>query len=203
MNGNPQVKPSAWFYLLGALAILAGISVFVYTLLHGIFHITDNLTQIVVPGEKDLSLLPNLTYTVFLEEQSVVDGRIYSTKEGLGDLTCKLASLSSGKNINLRRARRSTTYNVGQRSGHSVLEFVTQEAGVYHFACDYEEGKQGPQVVLAVGAGVAEGIFATIGRSFAAIFGGGILGAAILVTVFILREHAKRKLNQYGQFPIA
>jgi len=193
MSDKRSVRPSGWFYLLGVAVILAGVSLFVHTLFQGILHLTEHLTQVVVPGEKDLALEPKLKYTIFLEEQSVVDGRIYSTPTNLNGLTCHVSSATSGKQMNTHRASVAATYNVGGRSGRSVLEFVTEEAGTYHLACAYEEGRQGPEAVLAVGSGVTQAVFDTVLKCFAAIFGGGILGAGILVTVFLLRERAKRR----------
>jgi hypothetical protein len=196
MEDNPAIRPSKWYYLLGAAVIAVGVSLFIYTLLRGIFHITDDLTQIVVPGEKDLTLLPSLKYSIFLEEQSVVDGRIYSTMENLSGLTCRVNSLASGTKIDLHRSGISTSYNVNGRSGRSVLEFVTLEGGEYHIACGYEEGKQGPQVVLAVGAGVGEKIFSMVFVCLGEMFGGGALGVAIILTVFFKREASKKRLAQ-------
>jgi hypothetical protein len=199
MNDQPAIRPSPSYYALGGAIIALGIGFFLYSLLHGIFHLTDNLTQVVVPGEKELTLQPGLKYTIFLEEQSVVDGRIYATREStLNGLTCTVTSQTTGNRIDTHRATMSTNYNVNGRSGHSVLEFVSEEAGTYHLACDYEEGKQGPQAVLAVGSGVTEEILATIGKSLGSMLGGGALGAAIIVTVFIRREREKRRLAQPG-----
>jgi hypothetical protein len=196
MEDSPAVRPSQWYYLLGATVILAAVSLFIYTLLHGIFHITDDLTQVVVPGEKDLTLLPKLKYSIFLEEQSVVDGRIYSTSENLSGLTCHVNSLASGIKLDTHRSGISTSYNVNGRSGHSVLEFVTQEAGEYHLACGYEEGKQGPQVALAVGAGVGEKIFSMVFLCLGEMFGGGALGAAIILLIFFKRKASRQRMAQ-------
>jgi len=202
MEHPPAIRPSQWYYLLGAAVIAAAVSLFIYTLLHGIFHITDNLMQVVVPGEKDLMLLSKLKYSIFLEEQSVVDGRIYSSTENLSGLTCHVNSLASGTKLDMHRSGISTSYNVNGRSGHSVLEFVTQEGGTYHIACGYEEGKQGPQVVLAVGAGVGEKIFSMVFRCLAEMFGGGALGAAIILTVFFKRKASRQQLAQSPPAPL-
>jgi len=202
MSDAQSIRPNGWYYLLGIVVIVAGATLFAYTLVHGLLHLTDNLTQVVVPGEKDLPLQSKVKYTIFLEEQSVVDGRIYSTQSNLNGLTCTVSSKASGKNIDTHRAAMSTTYNVGGRSGRSVLEFVTVEAGIYHLGCGYEEGTKGPQVVLAVGAGLKEGIFRMIEKGIGAMFGGGIAGAAILVTVFLLRERAKKRMTQNPVTPL-
>lgn len=140
MNDDQIVRPSWWYCSLGAVVMLVGLGLFLHTLLHGILHIKDDLTQIVVPGEKDLTLMPKLTYTILLEAESVVDGRIYSTTENVNGLTCVVTSQASGNKIYTRRSTMNTTYSVGGRDGRSVLEFATEEAGVYHIACDYGKG---------------------------------------------------------------
>lgn len=194
MNDDPVVGPSWWYFVLGVAVILVGSGLFLNTLLHGINHITDDLTQIVVPGEKNLTLMPKRTYTIFLETESVVDGRIYSTTESVNGLTCAVTSQASGNKINTRRPTMNTTYSAGGRDGRSVLEFVAEEAGVYHIACDYQEGSQGPQAVLAVGSGVTGRILSMVIKSLLSFFGGGILGGAIIATVFILRQRSKKRL---------
>ena len=199
MNTERTVRPSWWYCSIGVAVILAGLGLFLYSIFHGISHITDDLTRIVVPGEKDLTFMPHLNYTIFLETESVVDGRIYSTKENLSGLSCAVTSQASGNRINTRRPTMSTAYSLGGREGRSVLEFVTEGAGVYHVVCDYDEGSQGPQVVLAVGSGVGERIFSMVAKSLASFFGGGILGGAIIATVALLRERAKRQLARLEQ----
>jgi hypothetical protein len=202
MNDDPIVRPSWWYCALGVAVMLVGLGLFLHTLLHGIFHITDDLTQIVVPGEKNLTLMPKLTYTIFLEAESVVDGRIYSTTENVSGLTCVVTSQASGNKINTRHPTMNTTYSVGGRDGRSVLEFATEEAGVYHIACDYEEGSHGPQAVLAVGSGVTGRIFSTVIKSLVSFFGGGILGGGIIATVVIRRQRAKKRLARPNQAPL-
>jgi len=53
MAEEQNTGPSAWYYVLGTAFIVVGVGFFAYTLLDGIFHITDSLTQVVVPGEAD------------------------------------------------------------------------------------------------------------------------------------------------------
>lgn len=196
MNGNPDIRPSPAYYGLAIAVILAGVGLFVYFLLTGLFHITDNLTQVVVPGEADLNLQANLNYTIFLEEQSVVNGQIFSVRETLSGLACHLREQWAGTEVPLRPSRASMNYNVNGRSGRSVLEFTPQVAGAYHLACDYEQGKQGPRAVLAIGAGFGQNLKTMLIRCFAAMLGGGILGAAIIIVVYRRREQAKKQLGQ-------
>jgi hypothetical protein len=202
MKDDRIVRPSWWYCSLGVAAMLAGLGMFIYTIVHGISHVTDDLTQIVVPGDRNLTLMPKLKYTIFLEEQSVVNGQIYSTTESLSGLTCAVTSQASGIKIQTRRSTMNTTYSVGGREGRSVLEFVTEEGGVYHIGCDYEEGSRGPQVVLALGSGVDERIFSIVVKALASFFGGGIFGGAIIATVASLRARAKKQVARLNQAPL-
>ncbi len=199
MDNNPNADSTGWYFGLGIAAMLAGLGLFVYFLLTGIFHITDNLTQIVVPGEADLTLQANLKYTVFLEQQSVVNGQIFSVTQSLSGLTCHLGDQSGGAEIPIRPSQTSLTYNVNGRSGRSVLEFIPPAAGIYHLACAYEEGKEGPKAVLAVGADFGKKLGSTLGKCFASIIGGGILGAALLIIAYRIRQRAKQQLSPTSQ----
>ena len=203
MAEEQKTGPCAWYYVLGAAFIVAGVGFFAYTLLDGIFHITDSLTQVVVPGEADLTLQPKLEYTIFVEQQSVVDGRIFSVTENLSGLRCHVRSGGvDGAEIALRPSHNSTTYNVNGRSGRSVLEFDTGENTEYHVSCAYEEGKQGPQAVVAVGAGVLEKIFTMVLKCLGAMFAGVGAGVAILVVVSQKRRSARKRLAQGMGLPL-
>jgi hypothetical protein len=204
MSETVPIRPSAWYYLLAVPFLLLGMIFFFYTLLHDILHVTDSLTQVVVPGESNLTLKHGVTYTVFYEQHSVVNGVIYSANEPLSGLKCKVSSVSQGDGdvIPLRQASMSTTYDVGGRSGKSVLEFSTAQDGHYRFSCGYPEGSRGPEVVLAVGSGVGEGIMNTILKCFGAIFGGGTLGGIVFLTVYFLRERSKKQVTSSTRAPI-
>ncbi len=203
MSDKQPIRPSAWYYVLCAVVILSGMSFFVYTLFHGVSHITDNLVQVVVPGAKDLNLQPKLWYTIFLEEGAVVDGRVYATKLDLAELKCTVTSQATGEQSVMRFATGSTTYNLNGRSGRSVLEFMTEEAGVYHLECNYEEGAQGPQGVLAVGSGVTQEILGILMKCFASLVGGVILGGVVFATVYVKRQREKRRIAQAPLEPVS
>ena len=93
----------------------------------------------------------------------------------------------------------SSTYTLGGRSGHSVLEFPIQEDGKYLFACDYGENSKGPEVVVAVGTGIGEAILRTVVEALGALFGG--VGACLIVVLAVLinSEREKRRIRQLGQ----
>jgi hypothetical protein len=176
---------------------LAGNGLFAYFFVHGIFHLTDSLTQVVVPGRAELSLNTPATYTIFLEEQSVVDGRIYSTTQSIAGLNCSVTMLPGSQQIPFRRPTMSTTCNMGARSGRSVLEFPVKVPGQYKLACNYSQDANGPQTVLAVGARVGEKLTQTVLRSLISMFGGMGSGALVIALIIIKRRAAKTKLSAY------
>ena len=198
MEQTIRIRPSWWHCLWGLPFALIGGGFFVYTLFHGLTHVTDSLAQIVVPGSKELNLQQG-RYSVFLEEESVVDGKVYSTTQSIDGLTCRVRSVQNGSSVAIENASMSTSYSVEGRSGHSVLEFSIQQNGKYAFACDYGENAKGQQVVVAVGSGVGEGIFKTVIGSLASFFGG--FGGALLVVLVVVfkRNRAKKLLWQSGQ----
>jgi hypothetical protein len=195
MDQPRRLRPSLWHCLWGAPLLLAGIGLFVYILFHGITHATDSLTQVVVPGTAELQLQRGL-YTVFLEEESVVNGKVYSTTQPVDGLACHVSSIQNGSAIAVSRPGMNTTYSVGGRSGHSVLEFSIQQNGRYRFACGYGENATGPDIVLAVGSGVGEALWNTIVGGFAAFFGALAAGLVPVLIVVIMRRREMKKLIQ-------
>jgi hypothetical protein len=199
LNEKIAVRPSLWHCLWGAPFLLIGSGFFIYTLFNGITHATDSLTQVVVPGKAELSLQRGRTYTVFLEERSTVNGKIYSTTESIEGLTCRVNSVKNRASIGIGKSSANTSYEVNGRSGRSVLEFSVPEDGRYAFACDYDEKSTGPEVVVAVGAGAEMRILRTVLVGLGSLFGG--CGGCVIVVVFVAirRERAKKKLWQAGQ----
>lgn len=196
---SARIRPSLLHCAWGVPFFLIGAGLFGYTIFHGLSHDIDSLTQVVVPGRAELSLKRNQTYTVFLEEQSVVNGKIYSTTQPIQGLACVVTSVQNGTTIAIRKPDTSTTYELNGRSGHSVLEFSIHEDGKYLFACDYDENSRGPQVVVAVGSGVGEAIFRTVLVCLAALFGGTGAGIIVVVIVLTMRQRNKKKMLQLGQ----
>ncbi len=202
MDQGARIQPSLWHVLWGLPFLLIGCGIFGYTLFHGLFHLTDLLTQVVVPGQAELNLRRDTTYTVFLEKQSVINGRIYSTTQPVDGLACRVTSLQGGAAIPVTTPGSAASYDVNGRSGESVLEFHTPADGKYLFACDYGPGSSGPEAVLAVGAGVGESIYRTVFVSLASIFGSAIACIIVVLVVITWRDHNKKKIWQSGHAPV-
>ena len=189
-----EIRPSWWYASIGVALALAGVGLFTYFLVHGLFHLTDSLTQVVVPGQAELSLKAPATYTIFLEEQSVVDGRIYSTTESVDGLKCTVTSQSDSRQIPLRQPGMSITYNVNGRSGRSVFAFPVKVAGRYELFCNYPQDTKGPQTVIAVGSGVGEKLTQTVLWSLISMFCGMGSGGLVIALIIMKRRAAEKKL---------
>jgi hypothetical protein len=191
---RPKLSPSWWFALIAVLPACLGVFLFVHFLLNGLTHVTDSLTQVVVPGKSELSLKTPGIYTIFLEEQSVVGGKIYATTESVSGLTCTVTAQADNKTILLRRPGFSSNYTVNGRAGHSVLEFTVDTAGTYLLSCGYSESQNGPETVVAVGSGTSSEIFKTLSKSFLSLFWGFALAGCVVLIIYLARRRTQKKL---------
>lgn len=198
MEPGTRIRPSLLHCLWGVPLFLIGGGFFGYTLFHGITHVTDSLTQIVVPGGAELSLKRG-QYSVFLEEQSIVNGKIFSTTQSINGLVCRVSSVQSGAPIAIEKSSANVSYSVNGRSGHSVLEFPIQQGGNYAFSCDYGAQSKGPEVVVAVGSGVGEAIVRAVLGGLGYFFAGGAAGVIVILVVVFKRERARKRLWQSGK----
>jgi len=80
----------------------------------------------------------------------------------------------------------SETYDFGSRSGASVLAFDIREPGAYRIAARYDDGRDQPQAVLAVGYNFMPRLLTIIFGGLAIVFSG--IAAAIVVAVMIWRR---------------
>jgi hypothetical protein len=199
MNTRPKVRPSLWYCSIGVAVILAGTGGFAYEISHFLSHLLAGLTQLVVPGEKDINLAAKTKYTIFHEEQTILNGQFYGTTKDVDGLTCTISSAWSDENIPLRQPRASTSYEIGERHGKSMLEFTTTAAGAYRFGCEYSDGRDGPQIVLAIGPDGKSEFFPVFAKSFAFMFFGISVGMGLIAVVIGLREQSKMKLRHQLQ----
>jgi len=153
------------------------------------------MTQIVVPGQRELHLSETGQYTVFHEYKSVVGDKVYSGS--LSGLQCSLTSKATGEQIPLSPSSANSTYSMGPRSGVSVFDFSVQSPGLYVFSAQYPAGEDGPEVVLAVGHGFVKQLLVTILGGLGIMFGSmGVAGTIAVLTYF--KRHREFKRIQDG-----
>ncbi len=196
-----NVRPSRSYYALAGVVIVAGAVVFALTLWKGLARATASLQQVVAPGTSEITLPEPGTYTVYYEHQSVIGNRVYSTGETVPGLVCTLASKRTGAGIRFSPSRANATYSFGGRVGRSVLDFQIEQPGMYVFSSSYPQGRDGSEVVLAVGRGSSMGIATTVLGSLAVLFGSIALGMVIFIVTLLRRHQAFQRLRTAGGPP--
>jgi hypothetical protein len=195
------ISPSRWYYALAAAVIIAGVVLFVVTIWKGVTSIPSKVQQVVAPGKAELTLASPGDYTIFYEYQSVIGNRIYSTGADVPGLECTLVSKTTGAPVTLSRSTVDSNYSFGGRSGKSVFDFHIDQPGVFQISSSYAEGRQGEEVVLAVGQGVAMGIVTMVFKALGIMFGSIALTIAIVLITAIKRRNSAKRLRAAGGPP--
>ncbi len=179
--------PSRWWYL-GAVAIaLAGFAGSVTLIGLRSVAMVDELIQVVVPGEAELTLREPGTYMIFHEQRYVVGDRLYVSDNIFG-LRVAVQSATTGKEIPIAPTATSETYEMGGRSGVSAFAFDIPEPGRYRLVAAYEDGRAEPLAVLAVGHDFIARSNTTILGSLAIMFT--CIAVAIVMVVVVLRRRS-------------
>lgn len=178
--------PGCAAYLLGCLPLLVGFGVMVAILVVSLPKMTAGLEQIVVPGERSLTLEPGY-HMVFLEPRSVVDGQAYVTEDVSG-LTVHVVG-ADGTPVPVTTPNGTATYSLNGRQGYAINGFQIDRTGAYIVSADYGEG-EGPRTVIAVGQGFLGGLMSTAFGSLAAVFIGGLVALGVVAWVLIRRRRA-------------
>jgi len=190
--------PSRGWYVVAAVILIAAVAGAVSLAVSRIGNVGAGLVQVVVPGGADLDLKQPGSYTIFHERTSTVDGRIY-TAPGVSGLRVTVRSLTTGREIAVRRPGGTSRYDFGGRSGTSVLAFDIDAPGMYRLDAAYEGGRQQPQTVLAVGTGFVSGLLTTIALSLGIAFGG--IAIALLIFIVVLLKRRRALTAGAGQVP--
>ena len=193
--------PSRWYYGLAVLVMFAGMALFVVTIWKGLSAATSKLQQVAAPGQTEITLGERGEYTVFYEFKSVMDKRVYSSSESVPGLEFKLVSKSTGAEVELKPTSVNSTYAIGGRSGKSIFDFQIDQPGVYVLTTAYPRGREGDDVVLAVGNGFTGGIFKTVVGGIAVMFGSIILSILIAVMTAVKRNRAGNRPQTMGGPP--
>ena len=195
MSGEATIRPSWWFYVLAVLVLLGGGGLSAVLLISGLIGMSKDLTQVLAPGKTVLTLKEAGDYTIFLERESVMDGRAYSTVGDVSGLRCTLVNKDSGAEVELSRPAGSESYTMGGRSGVSAFSFELSQPGAYELSAEYPDGQSGPQVVLAIGHAFVRRLLTTIIEVFG--IGGGSIALALIIGVwtFVARLRARAALQ--------
>jgi len=183
------MRSKLWFVVAGAIA-LAGFAAAGFYLMPRLGGLDSAMKRAVVPGSVVLELDQPGDYTIYHEQNSVVDGQYYASP-AIGGLRVNVVAEATGAALALRSST-NTSYAMGNRKGVSMFAFSVEQAGRYRLTAGFADGRGEPKVVLAVEHGMFARIFSLIGGTLAFVFGGlGIAGAIVAVTIW-QREKAKK-----------
>ncbi len=206
-----RMRPSGWYYVLAALIPVFGCLIAMVVVyqwfpgLPGTFESRmnlDDLTQVVVPGSKDITFAKSGAYAVYYEYRSVVDGIVYASSETPPALVCSLTSKTTGADV--RGAPdyvRTNTYSTKDRERVGVLiqSISIDEPGAYTFSCRYADDRSQPEIVLAVGPnfmweflGIAARTVLTVVAGLVVLLGSGIVAALVALTISLKRRRPQQ-----------
>lgn len=179
------MKPGCLPAGAGCAVVLAGAVFFGFSI-SSVFGVADSIPQVKVPGSADLTLAP-ATYTVYLEHQTVYQGKAYSSSGSASNWTLTVTDKESGEPLELRAATMSETYSFGSRRGRSVWTFTVARPGVYTIA-----GTGTGEAIFAVGSGVVLRMMSGIALPIGALMFSLAVAAALWI-VALLRYLSARK----------
>jgi hypothetical protein len=181
-SGVPS-RPSALFYFLGVLIILAGAGIFVVTLVGGLTKITGEMSRVVVPGEVTFPCQPG-AYTIYHEYESTMNGKVYQA-ESIAGMSVNLKD-GGGNPVALGTPFGSSRYQLGSRAGRSIFAGRVVTGGACTLTAGYPSGS-GPETVVAIGRGLGGAIVKIIA------VGGISMGAGITIGTIVIVMTARRR----------
>jgi len=161
----------------------------------------NNLTQVVVPGSKEIFFSKKGAYAVYYEYRSVVNGVSYLTSKTPPTLECDLRSITSDESASLAPDYvESNSYSTknNERIGVLMMSISMDKPGTYEFSCRYPTGSPRPEVVLAVGPNFVWEFFSATARPLAALVGGLVVFgglSAIAAIILLLSYFIKKSRN--------
>lgn len=203
-------RRGGWYYGLAALIPVLGCLIAMALVwqwfpgLPGTFEAEmdlDNLTQVVVPGTKEIAFANRGAYAVYYEYRSVVDGAVFASSETPPALACSLTSRATGADVAVVPDYvKTNTYATKDRERVGVLirSISVDEPGTYALSCRYADGSSQPEIVLAVGPNFAWEFLSIAARTvltavagLATLFGSSALAVIIVIVVAIQRRKSR------------
>jgi hypothetical protein len=196
------IEPSLWYCLIGLPFLVLGGLGYHFALLRGTQRAVDSFTQLVIPGQVEVSLRQGQKLTFFFENGSIESGVPYSSPASLDGLRCDLREPSVRVPFHTYVPNPSSTYDFYGRSGYSVLEFMAPGDGLYLVTCTSPSAEDGHKAVLELGVGVLERFSRVIFECRLAL-GAGVAAALLpFLVVIFKRDRSRRAIRAAGLQPV-
>jgi len=179
-----------WWYLVAVAIALGGFAAMAAFMLPRMQKMADELVQVVVPGEAELTLKKAGTYTIFHAQRSVVGDRLY-VSDNISGLKIGVQSATTRKKIPIAPSSGSETYTFDNRSLTSAFVFDIPAPGRYRLVANYEDGRNEPLAMLAIGHETVTDIMTTVLGGLAIVFICHAV-AIVMVVVVLNRRSAAR-----------
>lgn len=183
-------KPGRWWYGVAAAVLVVGVGVFIGLLYSGISGMGKAMQRGVVPGQFEVQVEKPGTQIIYHEFQSVMDGKVFSSRQGLQPLQIRVVAKESGTKVSTTKAGANSTYTYGSYSGRSILSFEASQPGTYALSVVYAGNAAGPEFVLAVGPSFGSGLVFTILSAVITLLVTIGLSAVIAIVTFVKRRQA-------------
>ncbi|OGC41233.1 hypothetical protein A2Y85_02170 [candidate division WOR-3 bacterium RBG_13_43_14] len=193
---DSEGKPGRIWYLVAAIVAVSGIILFVVLLFSGLKNMNKGMTQMVMPGNHDITLEKDGKYTVFYEHRSVIDNQVFVTSENLSGFQVFVVDKQNQKPVAVIPTTVSSNYTMGGRAGFAIFEFEIAHPGRYEISGWYAAQEPGPRIVLAVGQGFVGRLVGTILFSIAILMLSIVIAIAVTVFTLIKRYQAGKSTLQ-------
>jgi len=202
MDGAEQIRPSAWYYLVAAAFFVVGLASMFFLRASGVRQIQNAMVRGEVPGQMDLELRSDLTYTVFLEQASGTAAGSAPTVVLQNGVGCEVhPSPATGVTVATQPAAFANS-RFAARLGAPLFEFTAPHKGTYTVECTDARPENAPKLEVAVGGGASKAISAVVARGFLVLIGGVVVGLLIFARVTMLRLASRSEIRERGLKPV-
>ena len=181
------MRSALWFVVAGAIALASFAAAALY-MMPRLGTLDDGTIRIVVPGSTVIALDRPGHYTIFHERRSFVDDRYYESKSVDG-LRVTLIAETGGAPVALVPPKMSSSYEIGERQGVSILAFDIAQPGRFRLNANLANGAAEPKVVLSISLGLVGGMFSLVLVTLGIVFTG--LGLASLLVLVVIWRRSK------------
>jgi hypothetical protein len=198
----PRSGPSTVFYVLGVLAIVAGLVLGGLQCGKELPTLHQWLTYVTVPGTETVTLSKAGRYTIYHEHETIRDGKPYSTTgANPRALDYVLTNKATGRPVSLSAPTYDETYALVERKGVAIMVFRIATPGDYELSATYRDGRTEPVLVLAIGQGVLRRTFTWMMKSLAIVGAGVLVGLVIIIVTATGRSRARQAASASHPWP--